>query len=699
LAPAQVAIGAGTACAVTAGGSVFCWGDNSYGQIGDGTTAASLVPKLVAGLTGVAEVDLGDAHVCARKTDGTVWCWGTGSDGTLGNNNVVNQRRPIQVPGLPPVRDIGTSGGNTCAVANDGGLWCWGSNVFGESAQPAGTRSVMQPTRIAGIGPAAEVDTGQNHTCVRLVDGTVWCWGGSGPIGDGAGVQQNAPVQVTGIAGATGLAVGQNHNCALLAGGAVSCWGSTGGTSGGRAPTPVAGLAGVVNLTAGNYSTCATLADGVPRCWGTNYQGKFLVPATQRSVEQPTPLPGITGVRTVALGISYQCAHPTTGPLRCWGTLRRPFGGPPVLESPSVADIRFDGVAPPVPPAPVVAAGPDAGAAPVDPAVAVPTPTPTPTPAPTGARDPFPVRVARTTAVTAAPQPATVGRQTLTAEQCTFDGPPLVSESSSRALPSIAFDRRGRLHVIDGDQRLRRYVRAFSDTCRFARDMSFGEEGILALPSPVSRVSFDGRGTVVASGVLGSFVVEDGTVTTRCPRPSHGYVSMMPRGPGLGIFPGSPVRQVEYTAEGCTVSPWEYQNPFQSVTALAFDRRTILMGGSMPDRGGNQVAIYDDRGRERARFGNTRATEEDGFCWIHAISTCRAGVCVIDTNCDRIHLWTRRGAHVGNVRASALFGVQRPWLSDIAEGRRGELFVATGVSRAPAADGVSEGVLFLVQGM
>jgi hypothetical protein len=118
------------------------------------------------------------------------------------------QRRPAQRP--EPRAGRRPAGGarhrnerrNTCAVAVDGGTWCWGSNVFGESAQPAGVREVLTPTRIAGLGPAVEVDTGQNHTCARLADGTVWCWGGSGPLGDGASVQRHSPVQVQGVAGA-----------------------------------------------------------------------------------------------------------------------------------------------------------------------------------------------------------------------------------------------------------------------------------------------------------------------------------------------------------------------------------------------------------------------------------------------------------------------------------------------------------------
>jgi len=707
-APLQVAIGGSSACAVVAGGTVQCWGDNSYGQLGDGGNAAVLVPKVVPGLVGVAEVDVGDAHACARKDDGTVWCWGSGSGGALGTGSTMNARSPVQVPGLAGVRDLGTSGGNTCAVTADGGVWCWGSNVFGESAQPEGTRDVPTPTRVAGLGPAAEVDTGQNHTCARLQDGTVWCWGYGGPLGDGTSEQRRAPVQAVGVTGATALAVGQGHNCALVAGGAVMCWGSTGGSGGGRQATAVA-LAGVVSLTAGNYSTCATLATGVAHCWGTNYEEKFLVPATQRSVNTPTPLPGLANLTAVALGIGYQCALQRVGPLQCWGTLRQPFGSRSVLRTASVYPVTFDGRSP----APPLVADParngttlagvanavaNAAGAVRDAAAAAADAVDEVNAAPAGAREPLAARAARTTAINATPHEVTVGRQTLSAVRCTLDGPPLFGDSANAALSSIALDRRGALYLVDADQHVRRYNRARGRGCSFSIDAGFGAAGVLTLPSAVSQVSVDGRGAAVASGVLGSFVIDDGAVTARCNRGSHGYVTMPARGPGVGIFPGSPVRRVAYEDDSCTITPWAYAPAFRSVMAVAFDRKNMLLAGSMPN-GSNQVAIFDERGRERARFGGARATADDGFCWVHGLSACRAGVCVIDTNCDRIRLWSARGEHVGNARASELLGVTGPWLSDIEPGRRGETFVAAGARRSPASEGVAEGMLFLVSGM
>lgn len=707
----QVAIGGSSACAVLASGAVQCWGDNSYGQLGDGGRESRLVPAAVPGLAEVVEVDVGDAHACARKRDGTVWCWGQGSDGALGTGGNQNARSPALVAGVPPAQDIGTSGGNTCMVATDGGVWCWGSNVFGESAQPAGTREVARPVRIAGVGPAAEVDTGQNHTCARLRDGTVWCWGynGSGQVGDGTSEQRHVPVQVTGVVGATALAVGQNHNCAILAAGSVACWGSTGGGGGGRQATP-SGLSGALDLQAGNYSTCATAADGVPRCWGQNYEGKLLASRALSEVRDPSPLPGVAGARSVALGIGYQCALAVgAGPLRCWGTLQQPYGSGSVIRTVAVYPVTFDGHSPrpPLVPDPVragslaalanaVAGAADAAAQGLNAVAGAAAALPVAPAAP----EPLAARAARTTPIVAAPTEVSVGARTVRAERCTLGGAPILGGASSSVLASIAFDRRGALFLVDGEQHLRRYEPVRGADCHFEPDAAFGAAGVLTLPSGVSHVSVDPRGAVVASGVLGSFVVEDGAVAQRCNRASHGYVTMSSRaGEGLGIFPGSPVRSVTYSDGACEVAPWTYENPFQSVMAVAFDRRDVVLAGSMPNRGGNFVAVYDAGGRERARFGNQRATEADGFCWVHGVTACGAGYCVVDTNCDRVAVWSRRGEHVGNASASTLLGLRRPWLSAIAAGRRREVFIAAGAQREPQAADVSEGLLFRVSGL
>jgi hypothetical protein len=708
----QIAIGKSSACALLVDGTVQCWGDNSSGQVGDGSRENRLTPVPVPGLTGVVEVDVGEAHACARKRDGTVWCWGSGSSGANGAGDSQHRRTPSLVAGLPPVDDIGTSDGNTCAVARDGGVWCWGSNAFGESGAPPAPFGLPRPVRVVGLGPAAEVDTGQNHTCARLRDGTVWCWGynGSGQLGDGTTRQRPTPAPVTGVAGARALAVGQGHACALLLGGRVTCWGYT-GVAGPRVGNDL-GLRGVSDLTAGNFSTCAVVG-GIPHCFGQNYDGKLLAPRAQAAVATPTPLPGVAGVRSVALGIGYQCAIPLAGPVRCWGTLRSSFRV--VLRTETLYAVTFDGRSPPPPHVDeprarggnLLGAIADAaaqvqvaaqGAADLVDAAANAVDDATPTPTPTPSRDPLAVRAARTTPLAATPQGVSLDGRDLTAERCVLGGPPILGENASGALPSMAFDGRGALVLVDGESHLRRYLPARGRDCRFDPDAAFGQQGVLTLPTPVTAVSVDRRGAIVASGVLGSYLLEDGAVTVRCNRPAHGYVTLSPRrGVGLGMFPGSPLRSVTYEDGACAVEAWTYEHPFRSVMALAYDRRDVIVGGSV-EGSGNQIAIYDDRGRERARFGAARPTADDGFCWVHGVTACGPGYCVVDTNCDRLAVWSRRGEHVGNARASTLLGLRRPWLSAVVGGRR-ELFVAASQLREPAAERVAEGMIFRVRGL
>ena len=316
------------------------------------------------------------------------------------------------------------------------------------------------------------------------------------------------------------------------------------------------------------------------------------------------------------------------------------------------------------------------------------------------APEPLAARAARTTAIVASPHEVTVGRRALQAERCVLGGAPILGGATSTVLASFDFDRRGALYLVDGEQHLRRYEPVRGADCRFEPDAAFGEAGVLTLPAGVSHVSVDAHGAVVASGVLGSFVVADGAVAQRCNRGPHGYVTMSPRaGEGLGVFPGAPVRAVVYRDGACDITPWTYANPFQSVMAVAFDRRDIVLAGSMPNHGGNYVAVYDAAGRERARFGNEHATADDGFCWVHGITACASGYCVVDTNCDRVAVWSRRGEHVGNARASELLGLRRPWLSAIVAGRHHEVFVAAGAQREPSTANVAEGALFRVSGL
>ena len=215
------------------GGEILCFGDNSYGQLGDGTMISRPTPALVSlGPTGVraTAVTAGGGHTCAVDVTGQLWCWGRGDSGQLGDGAGVNQPTPtpVSLPGGPTVRSLSAGGAHTCAVDQAGGVWCWGANDRGQlGLGVAGAGANMDaPTAVTLPASATGVSAGGVHSCASLGDAGVWCWGGndSGQLGDGTTVDRPTPARVPGASGA--VSAGALHSCASGADHVVSCWGA-----------------------------------------------------------------------------------------------------------------------------------------------------------------------------------------------------------------------------------------------------------------------------------------------------------------------------------------------------------------------------------------------------------------------------------------------------------------------------------------
>ncbi|MGB0152288.1 MAG: putative Ig domain-containing protein, partial [Candidatus Poseidoniaceae archaeon] len=301
-------------CALLDGGDVKCWGDDQYGQLGDGATLADRTTppysaiNLGTGRTAVA-ISAGGYHTCALLDNGDVKCWGRDNEGQLGDGGTITSTDYTAAPSSTAI-NLGTgrtavaiSAGeyHTCAILDNGDLKCWGMDNAGQLGDGGANTSTSAPSSTAvnlGAGrTAVAVAAGWEHTCAILDNGDMKCWGKDayGQLGDGgSNTHTNAPSSTAINLGtgrtAVALTASFRHTCALLDNGDVKCWGrdnfgqlGDGGTITSSdyttAPSSTAINLGpgrtAVSLSSGTYHTCAVLDNADMKCWGYDHYGQL----------------------------------------------------------------------------------------------------------------------------------------------------------------------------------------------------------------------------------------------------------------------------------------------------------------------------------------------------------------------------------------------------------------------------------------
>ena len=345
--------GAVHTCALMSNATVMCWGGNSAGQLGDGTTTDRLTPTTVPNLSNVTALSAGANHTCALLRDGTMRCWGANDRAQLGNQRTTNSSTPVTVtrpaigvfptPALGTVLAISAGGSHTCAVINPGSVFCWGANDFGQSS-PGGLSNVDVPVAVPGVPTdMTSVSAGGAHSCAIQRTNVMYCWGRNnrGQLGRGttdATAVRNPAVLVREAGGAvspsfTKVSAGDEHTCAItdraFRNFTLMCWGSNshgqigdGTTTNRPFPTAVATFAAdtVDAVSASGFHSCAVGKDASVRCWGRNLSGELGDGSTtNRATPVLIALAGPQAVRSVASGSFHSCAVRTDERVLCWG--------------------------------------------------------------------------------------------------------------------------------------------------------------------------------------------------------------------------------------------------------------------------------------------------------------------------------------------------------------------------------------------
>ena len=270
----SVSLGVLDACVVTADAAIFCWRAGS-------PPTSGVRANLPAGIAAV-QVVAGADHRCALSTFGSAYCWGANTQGQLGNGTTADSDTTLRVPDLPTVTSLAAGWLHTCALTRAGAAFCWGSNASGQLG--GGAEAGYGPMRVATTERLVALSAGSAHTCALTSAGVALCWGANaaGQLGRGSAEAARAPVAVAGERAFRSISAGGTHTCALDLEGAAWCWGGNtfgqlgdGGTASSRAPRAVAGGRAFARIVAGGAHTCAETEAGEVWCWGANLQGQL----------------------------------------------------------------------------------------------------------------------------------------------------------------------------------------------------------------------------------------------------------------------------------------------------------------------------------------------------------------------------------------------------------------------------------------
>ncbi len=355
--PASIWGGAREAITMKPDGTVWTWGLNAKGQLGNGTTTNSSSPVQVVGAGGTGYLsDIvaamgGEQHNIALKSDGTVWAWGNNTHQQLGDGTTTDSSTPVQVSGLSSIVKLGSRGYHSVAVKSDGTVWTWGWDEYGALGNGVddSNNDYPVPIEVAGVTDPIMVTAGFEFSIALMQDHTLMAWGNNaeGEIGDGTTTNRLTPIPVPGIDQVVWVSAGWTHVVAIRADGTVWTWGANNwqgafdcedtydnnnlgffcgygmlgdGTENDHyTPERISGLSGAIMALGGDSSTSVLLRDGTVWTFGSNGAGQLGVPGIDESLV-PVQVQGLCSAVYIMTRDFHNEALCTDGTLWSWGS-------------------------------------------------------------------------------------------------------------------------------------------------------------------------------------------------------------------------------------------------------------------------------------------------------------------------------------------------------------------------------------------